>query len=316
MGRISLGAEGCLISGIHVPFKASGAIVSGMAAEAPLPEIKSDLTRVPSSGSQFTAHLGPAPKPSIRSRIWAPRTKPACGFSEQRWPLTPIMNRIEQAWSRRSPTDRVELPEMNSSSRIIEDIERSEEFTASTETTYFSKRSSAKETPIARRTLHAIPSRFVARHYLTKLVNAGPGKRQPLRQLLLQFADPRMLAQSAFEAYGETANDAYLLHARSLLEAWGTTAWEALLWIAENHRADCELYVGVIARFQGMSEAERSKVLRLLAKSPSASVRSVLLERHTELPAQHQRAIVEIMADDPDPEIRAEARERLNMDSE
>src|SRR5947209_14609840 len=104
--------------------------------------------------------------------------------------------------------------------------------------------------------------------HLARLVSAHPDERLALRESLISQFDPLAVLRAALEKYDQTAKEAYLLHALSLLESWGSRAWPALQWIACSTRPECELFTGLIARCEGISEEERLDALRRLAAHP------------------------------------------------
>jgi hypothetical protein len=146
---------------------------------------------------------------------------------------------------------------------------------------------------------------------LTRLVSAHPEERMALCESLLSLSDPLTMVMAAFEKFDQTAKEAYLLHALSLLESWGSRAWPALLWVARSPRPESELFTGLIARCEGVSEEERIEALRHLATHPAASVRWGVFERLSAFPRERARSILQQLLQDPDGQIRAEAAERL-----
>jgi hypothetical protein len=146
---------------------------------------------------------------------------------------------------------------------------------------------------------------------LPLLLSASPAERAMLFQTLLQRSTPRAITEVAFREYDRTGHETYLLQAVALLEAFGTTAWPVLRSLATSPRPESELFVGLIARCRDVSTADRLLALADLTGHPSEIVRAGLFERLSGFSPQEVHSLLRKLADDPDPEIREEARERL-----
>ena len=64
----------------------------------------------------------------------------------------------------------------------------------------------------------------VATNDLPLLVTAGPAERTTLFQRIVKLSHPIVVIFVAFQEYDRTQRESYLLHALSLLEAWGPAA--------------------------------------------------------------------------------------------
>lgn len=136
----------------------------------------------------------------------------------------------------------------------------------------------------------ASTAHLFASEYLPKLVDAGPGMRQRLRTLIKKYVSPLALGEVAFAKFEATANENYLLHARSLLEDFGRDAWPALQWIVLMH-PDSELFVGTIIRCPGVASQDRLRILKDLARHGSRWTRESILEHLDELTVGERSAI-------------------------
>jgi HEAT repeats len=153
----------------------------------------------------------------------------------------------------------------------------------------------------------------VARYNLPLLVSASPANRKALALRILRLSHPVAVTLVALQEYDRTAKESYLLHALSLLDSWGSAAWPALRWLAQLGRPECELFSGLIARCQGIPRMQRLEALALLAGNPHSAVRFSLLERLGEFGLEEASPILEKLTSDSDPDVRAEATERLQV---
>ncbi len=149
------------------------------------------------------------------------------------------------------------------------------------------------------------------RMLLPHLLSETPRRRNKIREFILRISDPRSLSRVFFQEYERTCKSELLLHVRSMLEDYGDSAWPALKEIANSRREECELFVGPIARFGKAPEMERLEALRALSLNPSKFVRSSVLEHIGCFSGETARSILRILNQDPDPDVRDEAGERL-----
>ncbi|MGO9469874.1 MAG: hypothetical protein ACLQVF_37710 [Isosphaeraceae bacterium] len=150
------------------------------------------------------------------------------------------------------------------------------------------------------------------RPHFSGLLVQDPARRKLTRLWLLSNADPHSVCEAAFEEYDRTGQGELLLHARGLLEDFGPGTWDALKQIAGSGREECELFIGPIVRCSGVRETERIEALQSLASNPSPFVRSRLYEYLGQLTHQGKRAVLDVLAKDPDFEISEEAAHRLS----
>jgi hypothetical protein len=134
-----------------------------------------------------------------------------------------------------------------------------------------------------------------------------------LFRLLTQTSTPEAIVRTAFAEYDRTGREAFLLHAAALLETFAKEAWQALLRVARSGRPETELFLGLIARCPEVTNAERTSAFGILATHPSPAVRLGLLEHLPALGPDNERALLRDLAlGDPDPDIKAEAADRLS----
>ncbi len=141
----------------------------------------------------------------------------------------------------------------------------------------------------------------------------SPGERRQLFRILTQLSTPEAVVETAFDEYGRTGREAFLLHAVSLLEGFGKRALPALLLVARSGRPESELFLGLIARCPGVNADQRSGAFRLLAKHAPPSVRLQLLEHLSSLGTDRERTLLgELAMSDSDDGVKAEAGDRLS----
>lgn len=145
----------------------------------------------------------------------------------------------------------------------------------------------------------------------SSLVAGSPAQRKQARNSLLSF-EPAELVAVALSDYDRVGNSEILLHLRSVLEDLGRRAWNSLKKIAESGREECELFIRPIFQCAQVQATDRIAALRSIAINPSPSVRSRLYEFLRELRLDDQKALLDVLAKDPDSEIRAEAVEWLS----
>jgi hypothetical protein len=138
-------------------------------------------------------------------------------------------------------------------------------------------------------------------------------ERRRLFHLITESSSPEAVVETALKEYNQTGREAFLLHAVALLEAFGKSAWPALLWVARSGKPETELFLGVIARCPGVSSADRQTAFSLLAENPLPFVRLGLLEHLAALGSEKEQAMLRDLAmSDPDPDVKAEAADRLS----
>jgi hypothetical protein len=147
---------------------------------------------------------------------------------------------------------------------------------------------------------------------LSNLLAKDPTQRAKARNALLSFPDPSSVAEAVLMEFDRTGQSELLLHLKALLEDVGPRAWDALKTLADSGRDECALFVGPIASCPGVQEAQRVEALRAIASNPSHVVRSRIYEYLGELTRGEVKAVLDVLAKDPDAEIRKEARLRLS----
>ncbi len=137
---------------------------------------------------------------------------------------------------------------------------------------------------------------------------AAPSELQNrLFDLLLASSSPEDIVQCAFRVYDETYRESVLLMSAAILERKGPEAWSALRLVASSVRAECELFISVIADCPGVPDRAKAAALRNLARNPHPEVRRRVLEACTRLSPQSLREVARAFSDDTDEEIREEA---------
>jgi hypothetical protein len=154
------------------------------------------------------------------------------------------------------------------------------------------------------------------RSLFSKLRSNDPARRARIRNAVLSCGDPSLVAEAALAEYERTGQSELLLYGRALLEDFGSAAWDALKKIANSGREECELFVGPIVNCPGVEESERVQAVRALASNPNAIVRSCIYEYLGQFTREGTKAVLDILAKDPDSEISDEACRRLSSLSE
>jgi hypothetical protein len=148
------------------------------------------------------------------------------------------------------------------------------------------------------------------RQFLQSLESAKAKERRELFRSVLEQSTPEAVAEAIFSLYDQTGRESFLLHGVSLLEAFGERAWPALCSIARSKRPEVELFVGTIARCPGVPAPKRAEALLVLAENPSPAVRQRILERLGEFGPVEVQRLLNRLAADADPEVRADASDR------
>jgi len=114
--------------------------------------------------------------------------------------------------------------------------------------------------------------------FLRALVDAPSRLINPLIDLLRTRSTPQNILTACLRGYEETKRESYLTIAVSLLEFFGATAWPTLVKLAESDRAECELFVRLIATCPGVDSSDRFEAFSALAENPNREVRIELFE--------------------------------------
>jgi len=147
--------------------------------------------------------------------------------------------------------------------------------------------------------------------FFKKLVNAGVADRNFLFDLIRRDATPEAVCKVGFREYQATGQERCLLLTASLLEAFGEKAWPVLKELAASKRPECELFVGLIAHCDEVSSTQRANALCELATHPDPVVRLTILGDLSDLSVDDTRSVLRSLTDDPDDDVREEARQRL-----
>ncbi len=143
------------------------------------------------------------------------------------------------------------------------------------------------------------------------LVQARGEIRRHLYRALLTLGEPKAILDVALAAYEQYGNEDRLTLAASLLMDLGAHAFPALRVLARSNRAECEVFVPIIAGLSGVMPQDRLQVLVHLAKNPYSTVRQSLLAATQALPSPEAISLLHMLSQDPDEEIVEEARECL-----
>jgi hypothetical protein len=157
----------------------------------------------------------------------------------------------------------------------------------------------------------ASESRAVAQAWLPKLVEAESRDRNRIRNLLLEQSQPEAIAEVALSDFRATARESSLLAAASLLEGFGSRSWPTLRAMAQAGLEECELFLGLIANCEGIPERERIGALVELARRGHSSTRAAIFEKLSRFREAMKRVVLQVLAQDRDEEIRAEAQAAL-----
>lgn len=156
-----------------------------------------------------------------------------------------------------------------------------------------------------------IPNAASTDRLLTLLAESPSNLRNEVFVWLNRLCSPQVILDSSLARYEQTSQEHYLLQAISLLESVGENAWPALRKLSQSKRLECELFVGLITRCDGIDVKERVSAIRELARNPHAEVRSAIIEQLSVFDQDSQWSILEILANDNEPEISQEAKEYL-----
>ncbi len=157
----------------------------------------------------------------------------------------------------------------------------------------------------------AISTTVDADRLLALLTNAPSRLRNQIHSLLVRFCSSDEILDASLAQYKQTCQEQYLLQAISLLESKGKDAWRALRKLIRDNRCECELFIGLIARCDGVPASERVSAIKQLATNPHAEVRSALIDQLPEFDEESQRCALKLLKDDVDSEVRQEAEEYL-----
>ena len=147
--------------------------------------------------------------------------------------------------------------------------------------------------------------------FLRALVDAPSRLINPLIDLLRTRSTPQNILTACLRGYEETKRESYLTIAVSLLEFFGATAWPTLVKLAESDRAECELFVRLIATCPGVDSSDRFEAFSALAENPNREVRIQLFEHLSVLEEPRRKQLLRVLTDDSDSEIRRDAIEFL-----
>ena len=81
--------------------------------------------------------------------------------------------------------------------------------------------------------------------------------------------------------------------------------------LAESDRAECELFVRLIATCPGVDSSDRFEAFSALAENPNREVRIQLFEHLSVLEEPRRKQLLRVLTDDSDSEIRRDAIEFL-----
>jgi hypothetical protein len=155
-------------------------------------------------------------------------------------------------------------------------------------------------------------AREVALDWLPRLVDSASKDRNRMRRVLLKRSEPRAIADVAISEHRRTAREGFLLAAISLLDELGPRSWPVLRAMASAGTDECELFIGLIADCEGVSERERAGALTDLARRGNVCTKLAIFERVPLFSTVMKRAILRVLAKDEAEEIRDEALDYLS----
>jgi hypothetical protein len=164
-----------------------------------------------------------------------------------------------------------------------------------------------KQVGVTLRTIEHSPTKEL----FSALVDAGVDARNYLFDRITRSSTPEAVYSVGFGEYQASGEERGLLLTASLLEDFGKKAWPVLKELATSKRPECELFVGLIARCEGVPSAARAGALRELAAHPDPAVRLAILDNVKDLSLEHRQSVLESLTDDSDDDVREEARQRL-----
>jgi hypothetical protein len=160
----------------------------------------------------------------------------------------------------------------------------------------------------------SLASETVATSYFLRALESasGPAERRKWFTAVLRNCDPERIAQAALDEYDQTGRETLLLHAAALLEAAGEYAAPALEAISGAGREEVELFLGVIARCEGLNSRQRSLAFRRVVAFAPQFIHSALFEHLDSLEPADVRALLTYMSERSTNEnVRQEAKERI-----
>jgi hypothetical protein len=122
------------------------------------------------------------------------------------------------------------------------------------------------------------------------------------------------LVRDAIRRYrGLSGFEGDIVEAAWEVEQLGIDAWPTLEELAGSGLAECEFFVGAMARIADVPDKDRSRVLRKIANNPNIQVRARLLEIIDELPSHIRSPLLAALASEArlDDSVSQRARERL-----
>jgi hypothetical protein len=158
-------------------------------------------------------------------------------------------------------------------------------------------------------------TRPVTEKLLPKLLSRGPARRRLVHLAIRIFAQPKEILEVALEQFRRHGYEGRLIAAASLLTDFGADSWPVLRSLAKSGAPECEAFVEVIARLQGVPQADRLNALTDLAKNPDSNTRLRVLEALEEFGRAEIRSVLEALgrSEAPDDSARESARERLQQ---
>jgi hypothetical protein len=137
-----------------------------------------------------------------------------------------------------------------------------------------------------------------------KVRQATANARTNLAEQILRDALERYRRPDGYE--GDLVESAWQL------EQLGRDAWPVLRKLAQSGELECELFLDVIVRLDGVTPNQRATALLAAARNPNPNVRSRVLELVEEMPHDLRREVLRELTAEERPDDSVTDRARLD----
>jgi hypothetical protein len=158
-------------------------------------------------------------------------------------------------------------------------------------------------------TSEAITPDVVAELLLPEFSRCNPEERERLIETLVLASSPEAVLREGLIQHERHGGEQYLEAAAAVLERFGARSFPALSQLTASGREECERFIFPIAFLEGVPRPARIDLLAKLASSPHWLVRRRVLEAAGHFAPREADPILEILANDPDEELREAAAE-------
>ena len=132
--------------------------------------------------------------------------------------------------------------------------------------------------------------------------------RECIHTALLDLQEPETILNVALSEYDKYGNAERLALAASLLGTLGARAFPTLRVLARSGRAECDVFIHVIAHLPDVSISDRLAALTDLLNNPHADVRYSLPEALRTFPVHDVLPLLQTLLHDEDEDVADEAR--------